>query len=64
MFTHAITRKPCPDFGQGITTSSLGAPDFSQMQALNKAYVAALQEVVRCHRSSGHSDKTDVAMGN
>ena len=43
MFTHAITRKPGPDFGQGVTTSNLGAPDFARMQAQHNAYVAALQ---------------------
>lgn len=44
MSTKAITRKPCPNFGQGITTSNLGAPIYARMQALHKAYIAALQD--------------------
>ncbi len=43
MFTHAITRKPSPNFGQGITTATLGAPDYAAMQRQHAAYVAALQ---------------------
>lgn len=42
MFTHAVTRKPGPDFGQGLTSSDLGAPDFALMQEQHAAYVAAL----------------------
>lgn len=44
MFTQAITRKPCPNFGLGITTSNMGAPDYARMQALHNAYIAALQD--------------------
>lgn len=43
MFTQAITRKPGPNFGHGITTSDLGAADYAIMQAQHAAYVAALQ---------------------
>ncbi len=43
MFTHAVTRKPEPNFGQGITTSNLGPPDYDLMLRQHAAYVRALQ---------------------
>jgi len=45
MFTHAILRKPGPDFAQGLTTSDLGRPDFEAMLAQHGAYLAVLQEL-------------------
>ena len=44
MFTQAITRKPSPNFGDGLTTSDLGATDFGKMQEQHNAYIAALQQ--------------------
>lgn len=43
MFTQAITRKPAPNFSQGITTAGQGAPDYALMLAQHAAYEAALQ---------------------
>lgn len=45
MFTHAITRKPGPDFGHGITTSDLGEPIFELMLKQHEAYVRALESL-------------------
>ena len=45
MFTYAITRRPGPDMGQGITTSDLGAPDFALMCAQHEAYVETLERL-------------------
>ncbi len=45
MFTQAITRKPSPNFGSGLTTSDLGATDFATMQAQHDAYVATLRHL-------------------
>jgi dimethylargininase len=45
MFTYAITRRPGPDMGQGLTTSDLGAPDFELMCAQHEAYVEALESL-------------------
>ncbi|MCP4426905.1 MAG: amidinotransferase [Chloroflexi bacterium] len=43
MFTHAVTRKPGANFGQGLTNSTLGTPDYTLMLAQHAAYVAALR---------------------
>jgi len=45
MFTHAITRKPGPDFGLGITTSALGKPQYNQMLQQHQAYVLTLRSL-------------------
>jgi dimethylargininase len=42
-FTHAITRLPGADFAQGLTTASLGTPDFDLMLRQHAAYVDALR---------------------
>ena len=42
MFTNAIVRKPGANFGKGLTTSDLGAPDFKRMTAQHDAYVRGL----------------------
>jgi dimethylargininase len=45
MFTRAITRKPGADFGDGLTTSELGAPSLPRMLEQHGAYVALLREL-------------------
>jgi dimethylargininase len=45
MFSHAIVRKPGPDFAQGITTSHLGSPDYSKMLKQHDAYTQTLQNL-------------------
>ena len=45
MFRYAIVRKPGQNFGSGLTTSDLGAPDFQQMTAQHDAYVGTLEEL-------------------
>jgi dimethylargininase len=42
-FRYAIVRKPGANFGDGLTTSGMGAPDFKLMTAQHDAYVRALQ---------------------
>jgi len=42
MFTHAIGRKPSPNFSEGLTTSLLGTPSYELIQKQHDAYVAAL----------------------
>ena len=44
-FTHAITRLPGKNFGEGITTSQLGKPDYSQIISQHTTYVAALKQL-------------------
>ena len=43
MFTRAIARKPGPDFGDGLTTSALGAPSLPRMLIQHGAYVDLLR---------------------
>jgi dimethylargininase len=43
MFTHAITRKPGPDFAAGISTSNLGQPDYERMLTQHMTYVNTLR---------------------
>lgn len=45
MFTHAITRKPGPNFANGLTTSQLGRPDFRRMLEQHAQYVATLKSL-------------------
>lgn len=42
---HAIVRKPAPNFSDGLTTVSLGKPDYSKALAQHEEYCQAL---VRC----------------
>lgn len=44
-FTHAIVRKPGPNFADGITTVDLGKPDYPLVLAQHAAYVATLQHL-------------------
>ncbi len=45
MFTRAIARRPGRDFGAGITTSNLGAPDYDLVLRQHAAYVRALEDL-------------------
>lgn len=45
MFEKAIVRKPCKNFGEGLTTQSLGAPDHAMMMTQHAAYIDALNEL-------------------
>jgi dimethylargininase len=42
MFSHAIVRKPGIDFSQGLTTSRLGSPDYSNMLQQHENYTQTL----------------------
>lgn len=42
-FKQAVVRKPGANFGDGLTTSGMGAPDFKLMTAQHDAYVDALR---------------------
>ncbi len=43
-FTHAIVKKPGPNFHQAITTAGLGRPDFEKALAQHAAYCDALKQ--------------------
>ena len=43
-FTHAIVRRPGKDLADGITTSSLGAPDYDRAVEQFEAYLHALTD--------------------
>ena len=43
MFKHAIARKPCSRFADGITTAGLGRPDYPLALQQHGDYVSALQ---------------------
>jgi dimethylargininase len=45
LFTNAIVRKPGENFVHGLTSSSLGAPDYNKAQQQHRRYCEAL---VRC----------------
>jgi len=42
LFTHAITRKPSPNFNQGLTTSLLGDPSYDLIQKQHDTYIETL----------------------
>lgn len=42
MFTHALVRKPGPNFSKGLTTSLLGTPRFQLVQEQHNAYIETL----------------------
>jgi dimethylargininase len=60
MFTHAITRKPGPDFAEGLTTAMLGTPDYDLMLVQHAAYVNALRTLglmtIELDALPGHPD--------
>src|SRR5205085_5329293 len=45
VISRAILRRPGPDFAQGITTASLGAPDYALLVVQHAAYADALRSV-------------------
>lgn len=44
-FRYAIVRKPGANFGEGLTTSDMGVPDFNLMTVQHQAYVRILEEL-------------------
>jgi dimethylargininase len=44
MFTRAIVRPPAPNFGEGLTSADLGAPDYKRALAQHSSYCAALEK--------------------
>lgn len=42
MFKNAIVRKPAPNFAEGLTTVSLGVPDFAKVMQQYQSYCNAL----------------------
>jgi len=59
-FTHAICRRPGAEVAHGLTTATLGAPDFETTLVQHDAYVAALRdcglEVTVLDALPGHPD--------
>jgi dimethylargininase len=45
MYSHAITRKPGKNFGDGITSDNLGSPSYDLIIDQHKVYVAALRSL-------------------
>lgn len=45
MFTNAIVRKPGPNFDEGLTTSTLGKPDFDLLGKQHQAYIQTLEKL-------------------
>jgi len=60
MFTLAITRKPGDDFPMGLTTASLGPPDYGLMTHQHETYVETLRslglEVIELEPLPGYPD--------
>lgn len=63
-FARALVRPPAPNFGDGLTTAELGAPDVELALAQHRAYRAALErlglEIVRLDADPRHPDSTFV----
>ena len=61
---HAIVRKPTPNFGNGLTTSSLGAPNYERALQQHEAYCRALLvcglELTHLETDERHPDATFV----
>jgi len=45
MYTKAITRKPCKNFAAGLTTSTLGKPDYQLMLEQHSVYIETLKNL-------------------
>ena len=45
MFKHAIVRTPCPEMIHGITSATLGKPDYSTALNQHREYVEALRSL-------------------
>jgi len=43
MFKNSIVRRPCAEMVNGITTATLGKPDFEKAQEQHELYIAALR---------------------
>jgi dimethylargininase len=44
MFTRAIVRAPAPNFAEGLTTATLGPPEFERALRQHESYCAALEQ--------------------
>ncbi|RMD69053.1 MAG: hypothetical protein D6818_10760, partial [Bacteroidetes bacterium] len=42
-FTHALVRRPGPNFAEGLSSAALGPPDYEQALRQHEAYCAALR---------------------
>src|SRR5687767_1275832 len=64
MLKKAIVRPPAANFGEGLTTVDLGAPDYHRALEQHEAYCAALQrcglELLRLDPGPAHPDSTFV----
>lgn len=64
IFSHAIVRKPGPNFLEGMTTAGLGAPDYPKALEQHKEYCKALKrcglELVVLEPDLDHPDSTFV----
>jgi dimethylargininase len=64
MFTKAIVRLPAPNFADGLTTVSLGIPDFATTIAQHQRYCEALQQcglaLTHLDADARHPDSTFV----
>lgn len=64
MFTKAIVRKPCSQIVNGLTSASLGQPDFDNALKQHENYIAALRkcglEVTVLEADENHPDSTFV----
>lgn len=52
MHKHAIVRKPGRNFADGITTSSLGIPDFEKALQQHQAYCEAIKQCLAIHTAN------------
>ena len=64
MFKSAIVKKPCKNFSKGLTTSSLGIPDYEKVLEQHENYIKALRkcglEVHILEADENHPDSTFV----
>ncbi len=45
MYSTAVTRKPCPALGKGLTTSNLGVPDYTLALEQHTRYLKTLRDL-------------------
>ena len=64
IFRHAILRRPAPNFADGLTTGSLGRPDFARVNEQYQNYCDALErcavELTILEADPAHPDSTFV----
>jgi len=64
MFRSAIVKKPCKNFSKGLTTSSLGLPDYEKVLEQHDNYIKALRkcglEIHILDADENHPDSTFV----